>query len=110
MRISIDTRHEEICNFQMYTGCQKDFQSLKDRFQSGPVPFPVDFITERLQVNISGINVRNEPTKRLWINIAGRYQDIIKMMAMRQSGYIMDILNVSKRFGIGIGNRWKVVL
>ena len=70
----------------------------------------VDVVTERLQVDIGGIEPGQEAGQGLLTDVARCDEDVPKACLMGQTGTVRHIFQIGEWLGIGVGDAWTVVL
>ena len=64
----------------------------------------IDIVTERLEVDVGGIEAGQQVGKGLSTDVASCNKDIIETCLMSLASCIDDVFNISERLGIGIGD------
>ena len=64
----------------------------------------IDVVTKGFQVDICSIDIRQQFSQWFLTHIASRNEDVPNTLFMRQTCRIHNVLNVSQRFRISIGN------
>lgn len=64
----------------------------------------VNLVTERLEVDVGGIEVGQQVGKGLSTDVASCHKDIIETCLMSLASCIGDVFDISERLGIGIGD------
>ena len=70
----------------------------------------VYLVTERLEIDVGGIEAGQQVGKGLSTDVASCHKDIIETCLMSLASCIGDVFDISERLGIGIGDTGAAML
>ena len=108
--IIIDARDDKIGDFYPYTSIMHGEDGVEHRLEMAATDALIDVIAERLEVDVGGIEIRQQVGQRLLTDIACRDEDVPEACLMCQSGGVGDVFYIGERLGVGVGDARTVVL
>ena len=106
IHIVIHSRDNEIRQFYPYASISHADNRFQHRGEMSTTNTLIDVVTKGFQVNISSINIRQKFSQWFFTHISSRNEYIPNSLFMRQSCRIHNVLYISQRFRISIGNTW----
>ena len=108
--IVINGRYDEVRQFYPHTSIPHGEDGVENRLKVTATNTLVDFVAEGFQVYIGGIEIRQQVGKWFLTDIASRHENIPQSLFMCQTSRICHIFYIGKRFSIGVGDAWTMVL
>lgn len=110
VHIIVDSWDNKVGELYPYASPLHGEDGVEDGLQMTTADPLVDVVAERLEVDIGGIEVGQEVGKGFLTDIASRDEDIPQSFFVGQTGTVRHIFYIGKRFCIGVGDTWTMVL